>query len=200
MMHKSDTPRRTVCGFSIYSYGTKKETTDHWESVDCKNCLNARKAYEILCLTHVAAFEGGESVAQLVNLLPYQERGVLILRLGLDGQPPRTLRGVGEMIPSQARNAGISKERVRQIEARALRMLRHSSFGPLRHELFFSNHEKVVSLRDALIGRVCIVCKAVTYEGRDLCEFHWMRAPKPVRKKVESMMRKLRAPLGKRPC
>jgi DNA-directed RNA polymerase sigma subunit (sigma70/sigma32) len=42
---------------------------------------------------------------------------VLMRRFGLDGNPPQTLEQVGEGL-------GITRERVRQLEARALRELR----------------------------------------------------------------------------
>ena len=44
-------------------------------------------------------------------------RHVLALRFGLDGEKPRTLEEVGNGL-------GITRERVRQLEARALRELR----------------------------------------------------------------------------
>jgi RNA polymerase primary sigma factor len=44
-------------------------------------------------------------------------RSVLMRRFGLDGNPPQTLEQVGESL-------GITRERVRQLEARALRELR----------------------------------------------------------------------------
>ena len=45
---------------------------------------------------------------------------MLVLRYGLDAQPPRTLSDVGAAL-------GITRERVRQIETRALGKLRHPS-------------------------------------------------------------------------
>lgn len=51
--------------------------------------------------------------------LPPREREVLQLRFGLQDKKARTLREVGEIL-------GLSRERVRQIETRALRRLRRS--------------------------------------------------------------------------
>jgi RNA polymerase primary sigma factor len=47
---------------------------------------------------------------------------VLTLRFGLDGEPPQTLEDVGSQL-------GITRERVRQLETRALRELRLAAPG-----------------------------------------------------------------------
>jgi RNA polymerase primary sigma factor len=52
---------------------------------------------------------------------------VLTLRFGLDGEAPRTLEEVGSQL-------GITRERVRQLETRALRELRTAAPG-LEHYL-----------------------------------------------------------------
>lgn len=51
--------------------------------------------------------------------LDEKERRVLNLRFGLDGDDPRTLKEIGEMM-------GLSRERIRQIEAQALQKLNRS--------------------------------------------------------------------------
>jgi RNA polymerase primary sigma factor len=51
--------------------------------------------------------------------LPARERKVLELRFGLEDDMPKTLREIGEVM-------GLSRERVRQIESRALNKLRRS--------------------------------------------------------------------------
>ena len=61
-----------------------------------------------------------ELVVALGKLQPRQRR-VVVERFGLDGVRPRTLEEVGT-------NLGITRERVRQLEARALRELR--AFAP----------------------------------------------------------------------
>lgn len=61
-------------------------------------------------------------VATALATVPAHERRVLGLRFGLEGNEPHTLSEIGK-------DLGVSQERVRQIEAKALRRLRHP--GPL---------------------------------------------------------------------
>ena len=61
-----------------------------------------------------------EAVASALDTLTERERGILELRYGLDGDSPRTLEEVG-------RKYGVTRERIRQIEAKAIRKLKHSS-------------------------------------------------------------------------
>ena len=59
----------------------------------------------------------GEDVKHVLATLSHRERKVLELRYGLDGGEPHTLEEVG-------RQFGVTRERVRQIEARALMKLK----------------------------------------------------------------------------
>ncbi|MFH1602226.1 MAG: RNA polymerase sigma factor RpoD [Candidatus Shapirobacteria bacterium] len=61
-----------------------------------------------------------ESIAGVLDSLDEREAKVLELRFGLAGQPPKTLEEVGKTF-------GVTRERIRQIEAKALRKLRHPS-------------------------------------------------------------------------
>ena len=61
-----------------------------------------------------------QAVFDVIRTLTLREQKVLILRFGLHGQPPKTLEDVGKIY-------GVTRERIRQIEAKALRKLRHPS-------------------------------------------------------------------------
>jgi RNA polymerase primary sigma factor len=61
----------------------------------------------------------GELADALERLTPRMQR-VLVLRFGLDGEGTRTLEDIGTEL-------GVTRERVRQLEARALRELRHGA-------------------------------------------------------------------------
>ena len=62
------------------------------------------------------------SVGDLIKTLAPAEQLILKLRFGLGGEPPRTLIQVSQVL-------GVSKERVRQIQDRALKRLRTSPAG-----------------------------------------------------------------------
>jgi RNA polymerase primary sigma factor len=61
-----------------------------------------------------------EQVEDVLGTLSERERRVLQLRFGLEDGRSRTLEEVG-------REFGVTRERIRQIEAKALRKLRHPS-------------------------------------------------------------------------
>ena len=60
----------------------------------------------------------GEAVLASLDALDKREKDVVRMRFGLDGEQPRTLEEVG-------RRFGVTRERVRQIEARTMAKLRH---------------------------------------------------------------------------
>src|SRR6478752_5887961 len=64
--------------------------------------------------------EDRNEVAKVLSVLDERERTILTLRFGLDGGGERTLEEVAE-------HFGLTRERIRQIEARAMSKLRHPS-------------------------------------------------------------------------
>jgi RNA polymerase sigma factor (sigma-70 family) len=67
-------------------------------------------------------------VAKLLTCLDAREREIVRLRFGLDRGEPRTLEEVGVSF-------GLTRERIRQIEARAMSKLRHPTAGQDLREL-----------------------------------------------------------------
>lgn len=61
-----------------------------------------------------------ESIEEVLESLDEREAKVLSLRFGLMGETPKTLEEVGKIF-------AVTRERIRQIEAKALRKLRHPS-------------------------------------------------------------------------
>ena len=72
-----------------------------------------------------------EQIEELLLELSERERSVLILRFGLDGDSARTLEEIGQGLD-------ITRERVRQIQANAIRKLRHPHMSSRLSEAVFS--------------------------------------------------------------
>ncbi len=61
-----------------------------------------------------------EKIDEILTSLGDQEQKVLRMRFGLDDDTPKTLEEIGKVF-------GVTRERIRQIEAKAIRKLRHPS-------------------------------------------------------------------------
>jgi len=73
-------------------------------------------------LEDVSKQELTEVTGEVLGTLTSREETILKSRFGIDGNPTETLKTIGERF-------SVSKERIRQIEKKAIRKLRHSSRG-----------------------------------------------------------------------
>lgn len=73
-------------------------------------------------LEDVSKQELTEITGEVLSTLSSREETILKSRFGIDGRPTETLKTIGERF-------SVSKERIRQIEKKAIRKLRHSSRG-----------------------------------------------------------------------
>jgi RNA polymerase primary sigma factor len=73
-------------------------------------------------LEDVSKQELTEITGEVLGTLSRREETILKSRFGIDGRPTETLKTIGERF-------SVSKERIRQIEKKAIRKLRHSSRG-----------------------------------------------------------------------
>ncbi len=88
----------------------KKTTLENFISDPEKDDLYTKVTRELL----------KDSLQEVLETLSPRERKVLVMRFGLDGSKPKTLEEVG-------REFDVTRERIRQIEAKALRKLKHPS-------------------------------------------------------------------------
>jgi DNA-binding CsgD family transcriptional regulator len=88
-------------------------------------------------------YELVDALGATMEFLTERERQVLILRFGLDGNKEHTLEEVGGILFNYtSQHIGMSKDRVRQIEAKAFRKLRHPSrSGQLREFLKLDSND-----------------------------------------------------------
>ena len=69
---------------------------------------------------HTRQIKMREEIDEVLNrILNYRERTILEMRFGLNGEEPKTLEEVGKVF-------NVTRERIRQIEAKALRKIRYS--------------------------------------------------------------------------
>ncbi len=71
-----------------------------------------------------------QALGDIIDELTEREAKIIELRFGIEGDAPKTLEEIGDMLK-------ISRERVRQLEARALCKLRKKAMRQMRHELLY---------------------------------------------------------------
>lgn len=76
--------------------------------------------------TNIETTALSQQIDEALKILPKRERYILIQRFGFYGETPKTLEEIGEEL-------GYTRERIRQLEASALKKLRHPVYG---HVLF----------------------------------------------------------------
>ncbi len=90
-----------------------------WEKFDCEKLAEEiRQKLEREPELKLKWMEWAKAVRESLSYLTDRERKVLELRFGLKDKRPHTPEEVGQML-------GVTPERIRQIEAKALRKLRH---------------------------------------------------------------------------
>lgn len=78
----------------------------------------------------VASNQLKEIISKVVDTLPPREAIVIKKRFGLDGYEDKTLEEVGKSL-------GLTKERVRQIENKALERLRHPARAKIIKDFYY---------------------------------------------------------------
>ena len=76
--------------------------------------------FEDIVIHEVEQLNLREKIEELLQGLGEQEQKVVRMRFGLDDDTPKTLEEIGKVF-------GVTRERIRQIEAKAIRKLRHPS-------------------------------------------------------------------------
>lgn len=96
--------------------------SDYFDENDCEESLPwpQEPIQDDLLFEKAAASMARNVLMDALNSLTTKEAGVIRLRTGFDDNHPLTLEDVGAIY-------GVTRERIRQIEAKALRKLRHPS-------------------------------------------------------------------------
>src|SRR5579884_1173319 len=109
--------------------GSLSEPMGHDSDAELGDFLEDREALSPPEAAAAAMLPG--EVARMLVTLDVREREIIRLRFGLDRGAPQTLEEVGVCF-------GLTRERIRQIEARAMSKLRHPTTSGHLHELMAS--------------------------------------------------------------
>ncbi|MEM1574192.1 MAG: sigma-70 family RNA polymerase sigma factor [Candidatus Methanomethylicaceae archaeon] len=121
-----------LINYSFEEYETLQEILNSIDKfIELKNFLNEDLQEELTLEEFIEEDNPGwedrvlikflkENLEAMLDTLSEKEKGVLKLRYGLEDGKERTLEEVGKLY-------GVTRERIRQIEAKALRRLRHPS-------------------------------------------------------------------------
>jgi RNA polymerase primary sigma factor len=92
--------------------GEDEDTTTLGDLVEDKQILSP--------VAHMMESDLRSRMEELLNRLPGKERDIIRMRFGFGGEKPKTLQEIGELL-------GVSRERIRQIEKKALTRLKNLS-------------------------------------------------------------------------
>lgn len=113
-------PIETIQKYSFYAQDSisfqSLTTNEEGDSVDYQNLIPSSEGME----DEIDSDFLKDSIKEALKTLSEREVKVINMRFGLDGDSPKTLDMIGQEL-------GITRERVRQIESKALRNLRHPS-------------------------------------------------------------------------
>lgn len=99
------------------------------KDTDLKNLIVDKGEADVF--DEVAKIDCKKTVTRILDTLPPREEAVIRLRFGIDDNIDRTLEQVGEKFY-------LTRERIRQIEVKALRKLRHPSRSKYLKDFFYT--------------------------------------------------------------
>lgn len=97
----------------------------------------------------------GNAIQDVLNTLLPRERDVLNMRFGLNGEKPHSLEETGK-------HFNVTRERVRQIEAKALRKLRHPSRSRQLRNLYDGSYVAPTSVVPSIDPKTAMYNKLIT--------------------------------------
>lgn len=120
----------------------EEEYEDGVSFYDDKDDYNLESMFELD--TYVYTKDLNEKIRQILNTLTPREIQVLTIRYGLNGEEPKELDETAKIM-------GYTRERIRQIEAKALRRLRHPSRTKIVRD-FYTNEMMDIDKIDEIMS------------------------------------------------